>query len=183
MTATDRDSPATQSPRGLTALAQRRGVRQFVKFCIVGASSTAISFAVFTLVYYGGRPSPQPWLPAWLHAVLAPHPAGQQFVERYHVAVPLAETVAFALAVSSGFYWNRRWTFAHARGASVHRQYVQFVLVNLIGLTLDLAIIWGSSGLLRPLAGHFAPLLAKAVATGIVVFWNFLANKYWTFAD
>jgi putative flippase GtrA len=178
VTATGRDpAAAVEAPGGLEALARRRGVRQFVKFCIVGASSTAISYAVFSLLYYGLH------LPAWLHAVLAPYPAWQTFVDRHHGAVVLAEAVAFALSVTNGFYWNRRWTFAHARGASAHRQYGQFVLVNVVGLTLDLLIIWAMTGVFRPMAGVYAPLLAKAVAISVVVFWNFLANKYWTFAD
>src|SRR5262245_31297153 len=109
----------------------RRGLRQFVKFCIVGAGSTVIDFGVFTLAYYGvhavatllssHRVPEVPWLPAWLHAVLVPYPALQAFVDHHEGAVLLAATLSFVVAVSNGFYWNRRWTFSHARGASAHR--------------------------------------------------------------
>jgi putative flippase GtrA len=186
-------SAPTEARPGLAALARHRDVRQFVKFCIVGASSTAISVAIFTLLYYGldaaavllrtGRLPDPAWLPTWLHQALALYPNWQHFAERYHIAVPLAETAAFALAVTNGFYWNRRWTFAHARRSSARRQYAQFVLVNVVGLTLDLIIISVTTRLLHPVAGNLAPLLAKGVAISTVVFWNFLANKYWTFRD
>jgi putative flippase GtrA len=167
------------TPGMFQALIRRQGVRQFVKFCIVGASSTAISAGIFTWLVYGVH------LDQVLHQALAGLPALQQFVDRYQIYVQVAAFIAFLFAVTNGFIWNNRWTFRQADQAGKHLRYVKFVLVNVVGLTLNQTILFIVNGLLT--AGKSSaekglePLIAFMVATGIVVFWNFLANKYWTF--
>src|SRR4051794_15578271 len=70
---------------------KRRGLRQVAKFCIVGASSTAIDFLVFyTLIEI-------------VHL--------QQHVASQDLARSMAVLAAFLVAVTNGFYWNSRWTF------------------------------------------------------------------------
>lgn len=139
----------------LARLAQRPGVRQLVKFGIVGISSTAVNFAVLNLmliVFHQNRYS--------------------------------AVTVAFLISVVNGYIWNKLWTFKAAQAKPVHTQFVQFLLVNTVGLGLDLLIIKLIS---VPLEHDFnlnmvkATNLAQLVATGVAVFWNFFANRFWTF--
>ena len=139
----------------LARLAQRPGVRQLVKFGIVGLSSTAVNFAVLNLmliVFHQNRYS--------------------------------AVTVAFLISVVNGYIWNKRWTFKAAQAKAVHTQFTQFLLVNTVGLGLDLLIIKLIS---VPLEHDFhlsmvkATNLAQLVATGVAVFWNFFANRFWTF--
>ena len=49
-------------------------------------------------------------------------------------------------------------------------------------LLLTLAIIALGVWVLTPFVGSaWAPYASKAFATGVVVFWNFFANKHWTF--
>jgi len=59
----------------------RRGVKQFVKFGIVGASGAIVSFVVFHLL---------------LH---------------FQVDLKLAFSVGFILGGVNNYWWNRRWTF------------------------------------------------------------------------
>src|SRR5207244_8584960 len=116
----------------------------------------------------------------------------------HELGIMLAATVGFLVSLGNGFYWNRKWTFKHARGRPAHEQAIQFTLVNIVGLVLNLAIVKGclvvlkSTGLgdtLVRMAGPGAgphlpdkyPLVAAGVATVVVAFWNFMANKYWTF--
>jgi putative flippase GtrA len=80
----------------------------------------------------------------------------------------------------------------------LRKQFVQFSAVNVVGLIINLVIFKGSFWLLGeagPLAGptgamalaigmsHFVLALnsANAVATGVVLFWNFFINRLWTF--
>ena len=76
----------------------------------------------------------------------------------------LANTCSFSVAVISNFIWNRLWTFPEARDRPIVPQLGQFFLVN-IGLA------------------HYklAYNLSKAIATIIVLFWNFGANRLWTY--
>lgn len=148
----------------LRSLAQRRGVRQLLKFGVVGASSTVVNFAVLNLMLI------------LLH-------------QNRYVSV----TVAFLVSVVNGYIWNKRWTFKEAQAKAVHTQFGQFLLVNLVGLGLDLLFIRLISvpleqelHALRPLmdptrAMHLATNGAQLVATAAIVFWNFFANRLWTF--
>lgn len=116
-----------------------------------------------------------------------------------------ANVVSFSCAVVNNFFWHKRWTFrdqaalastgsgaandAIWREASpdrlkhLSRQFAGFVVVSVIGLALNSLILHTVSqqGLVRALFGSRADLFAKLVATGIVWFWNFGANKVWIF--
>ena len=91
------------APQKAVQLTQRRGVRQFVKFGIVGASSTVINFIVLNVMLN-----------------LTHH--------RFASA-----TAAFLVSVVNGYVWNKRWTFKEAQAKAVHTQFAQFLLVNLVG--------------------------------------------------
>jgi putative flippase GtrA len=152
------------------ALIQRRGVRQFVKFCIVGASSTLIDFGIFYL----------------LIEIVHIH----SLVGHQDLARALAVCAGFLVAVTNGFIWNSRWTFRKAEAEGQGKRYLRFVFTNLIGLCLNLLVTILVARIvplpLQRALGHFlkkdpAGFVGKAVATLFVVFWNFTASKYWTF--
>ncbi|MBV9849799.1 MAG: GtrA family protein [Armatimonadetes bacterium] len=176
MTLQKPEKPATLDQ--LADLTRRRGVRQFAKFCIVGSSSFTINFVVFNLLY---------------------HRAGLFLVPSL--------TIAFLLSVVNGFIWNRLWTFREAKHKPAHTQSFQFLVVNVVGWFLNTSIVvlvvahhraqgHGFFGdpvqfqriVFSIVAGegrqHYSPLLldgALLVATCVVVFWNFFANRLWTF--
>lgn len=135
-------------------LAQRPGLRQLIKFGIVGLSSTAVNFTVLNLM-------------------LALHQ------NRY-----AAVTVAFLVSVVNGYIWNKRWTFKAAPAKAAHTQFTQFLLVNGVSWGLDLLFVRLIS---VPLEHDLhvsmvkATNIAQLVATGVLVFWNFFANRFWTF--
>ncbi len=135
----------------------RPGVRQFIKFCLVGASSTLVDLSVF---YF-------------LNTTL-----GLWWV--------LADIVSFSLGVTNGFIWNSRWTFDQVENSSPRTRYIKFVAVNLVGLLLSVTIMKTVFALHYGGWHHAEPqgwiaIAAKLTATPIVVFWNFFANKHWTF--
>lgn len=135
---------------------RRKGIRQFVKFCIVGSSSTLIDFTVANVAYY----------------VLQVRPAA------------LASVMGFCVAVVNGYFWNSRWTFRDRQRRAVHEEFVRFVTVNIIGALLNYTIV--SLVLLLDNQDPHPKWVfngAKLLATGIVVFWNFFANRHWTFGQ
>jgi putative flippase GtrA len=131
---------------------------QFIKFCIVGASSTVIDAGLFNL----------------LHLAFGLHPY-------------FARTLSFSVAVINGFIWNSLWTFRGLGSGSRHAQFVKFAAINVVGLFLNLLIMSVVYYLLSghlPRAHDHAPLrinIALGAAIVVVAFWNFGANKYWTF--
>jgi len=148
-----------------TPLHQRSGVRQLVKFCIVGLSSTIVDKGTLWLLT---KPlqllTRLHWMPWWSWIVLT-----------------------FCLGVTNGFIWNRRWTFRAQGHGSAQAQYTKFFATNAVGLLLNLII---TKLFLVFFTGQLAAaqnpdpnalLIANISAIPFVVIWNFSAAKYWTF--
>ncbi len=148
----------------------RKEALRFVKFSVVGTVGAVIDFGTLNLlVQLAGTPK------------------------------VLANTISFTVAVISNFIWNRLWVYPETRGEPLRGQFTQFFLVNLAGLVLNTAIFYGSdrwilgeAGLLAGPTGalassvgmshfDFAYNAAKMLSTVLVLFWNFYANRIWTF--
>ncbi len=134
-------------------------MRQLIKFCIVGASSTVIDKGIFWLLL-----NAFPLVPWWV-----------------------MQSISFCFGVSNGFFWNQRWTFrAHKQGAT-RSQYSKFFLTNVIGLGINLLITKGFLFLFTGKFIHVVNpdkktvLIASLCAVPIVVVWNFGASRLWTF--
>lgn len=133
--------------------ANTKEVRRFAKFSAVGALGAIVDFALLNLM-------------------------------RGHFGWPLfwANTFSVSIAIFNNFTWNRMWTFPESRNRKKRTQLPQFFTVNLIGLMINNLIVVGIDALLVPHVGD--PLsynLAKLVAIGVVLFWNFGANRLWTY--
>ncbi len=87
----------------------------------------------------------------------------------------LANVASFLLAAINSYFMNRRWTFG-SQSAAWHREAAQYVTVLVIGFALN-------EGLLFLLVSRWqwAKLIAKVMVTGLVLVWNFSANRLWTF--
>lgn len=145
----------------LSALWQRRGVRQLIKFCLVGASSAVVDNGTKWVLL-----NQFPRVPWWAVA-----------------------TIAFCFGLTNGFFWNRHLTFRARDFGSAHSQYFKFAITNCVGLLLNLTItkmflilltrqvVLGTNP--EPKTVIFASLLALP----FVAIWNFSAAKYWTFRE
>jgi putative flippase GtrA len=120
---------------------------QLIKFGLVGISGYLINLGVFAL----------------LSGSLGTH----------HI---LAAIGAFAVAVSSNFFWNRHWTFAAGHGHAGF-QAARFFTVSIAALLINLVV-------LEALVGGTAlgDLACQAIAVAVAMPFNFLGNKLWTFA-
>lgn len=96
---------------------------------------------------------------------------GTSFFGRHFVA---AAVISFSIAVVSSFVLNTFWTF-RAGGDGWRSRAPKFFAVAAVGVALNASIIKGLVDM-----GMF-DLWAKVVAIGIVLFWNFTAQKKWTF--
>jgi putative flippase GtrA len=70
---------------------------------------------------------------------------------------------------------SHHWVFKSNRG---HREtFTRFFIISAIGLALNAALMY----VLVAMSGiHYLP--SQLVATGIVLLWNFLGNRFWAFA-
>ena len=87
----------------------------------------------------------------------------------------VANSTGFLCAVLSNYALNRVWTF-HSQDPSVAVQFSKFLVIALIGLGVNNAIIYFLNE--RRKINFW---MAKLIATGIVMVWNFGANVLFTF--
>ena len=90
---------------------------------------------------------------------------------------PVAFALAFAVAATSNFSLNRRWTFAATRHRPAATQFGRFLAVSLVALGSDLAVL----SLLVEVAS-LPKLLSALVAIGFTTPVSFGANRLWTFS-
>jgi putative flippase GtrA len=130
-----------------TAARERESWTQALKFALVGGSGYLINMAVFATL---------------VGPVGAPH--------------TVAAVLAFAVAVSNNFLWNRLWTFGPGEGKAGF-QAARFFVVSLASLGLNLGVL--ELLIHDRMSGE---LTAQAIAVAVAMPFNFLGNKLWTFA-
>ncbi len=98
-------------------------------------------------------------------------------------AEAFANLLSVSCAILSNFTWNRLWTFPESRERPLHSQFGQFALVNLVGLGINEAVFLGANAFVfsRLFGSPMNFTLAKATAIVVVLFWNFGANRVWTY--
>jgi dolichol-phosphate mannosyltransferase len=135
------------TPRVGAGLLAHRTFRQLVKFGLVGASGFIVNVSVF----------------AFCLRVLGIH-------------YRFAYVIAFCVAVSNNFVWNRLWTFRQQRnGSHVAMQGARFFAVSLVAAT-------GGFVLLEVFVRVGLPKIpGEMLAVALVVPISFLGNKHWSF--
>ncbi len=117
-------------------------------------------------------------------------------IQFFSAPLVLAGSVSFIAAIISNFFWNRYWTYPDSRSKRVSAQIIQFTLVSVMGLVIRVPILAFFEPVVERLfvqanlqipglldATRLADNFTLAIAVLIVMFWNFFANRYWTYAD
>jgi putative flippase GtrA len=95
----------------MQSLFRRRIVRQFVKFGLVGLSSTVIDWGIYLVL--------------------------NRFFAVFYI---IAKIISFVFAVINSYIWNRRWTFRSTESRRIH-QFSKFLVVSGVGLGLNTLIM------------------------------------------
>ncbi len=159
-------------------------IERFLKFLVVGTLGTLVDFLTFNLL---------------LATFLPPTNADGT---SNSINVALASAIAFISATLHNFTWNRYWTYPDSRSQALSQQLWRFTLINLIGLSSR--SVWVAIAH-RPIGEWLLPLLgptsifaglsfeeasarlgsnvSMAIGIAFILFWNFFANRYWTYGD
>ena len=145
---------------------------RFVKFLVVGAIGAAVDFGILNALMLTLR-ARQVSLGTWpLFGTLA-----------LNGNLTFSNTISFTSAVISNFIWNRHWTYPESRSKRLAGQLGQFFVVNAAGLAINLTVLNALDPFFIHLLGPLGYNAAKAVATVVVLFWNFSVNRFWTYGD
>ena len=161
-----RDRPEAPAARGLEppaaatapapplapAARLRAGIRkpqnwlQLAKFCAVGGSGYVVNIIVFALAVEVG--------------------------DLHHL---VAATLAFLVAVTNNFWWNRHWTF-RAHDGHAGFQAARFLVVSVVAFLFAatvLEVLVSSAGM--------AEIPAQAISIVVATPLSFIGNKLWSF--
>lgn len=138
-----------------SAISSNKEFLRFSRFLAVGAAGTILDFSLLALLKLAGLPT------------------------------LFANSLSFTAGLVNNFIWNRSWTFADGMQSDWRKQMAQFTVVSLIGLALNNIILLSLEEMLGSLLHQpaWGYLPAKVAATGVVVFWNYFANRSWTFKN
>nr|WP_296473015.1 GtrA family protein [uncultured Acetatifactor sp.] len=130
-------------------------ILQFIKFGIVGATNTAISYLLNIAVLFLMRPLNAAW----------------DFVA--------GNVVSFLLSVLWSFYWNNRFVFTAKEGeerfllSALLKAYISY---GFTGIILNNILSWFWIHVLY-ISKFTAPLINLIISVPL----NFVINKFWTF--
>jgi len=149
----------------MSLIANKQERIRFLKFAMVGVTGTVVDFGILNLF-------------------------------RLLLNVPLvwAQAISFTCAVINNFLWNRYWTYPESRSKGAPKQLVQFFIISIVGILIRTPLIpWLDGIILSFLENNDISLplvndiisqnLALAFSIIIITFWNFFANRYWTYGN
>ncbi len=128
---------------------------QFIRFGIVGASNTLISYLTYALL-------------VWSLSLVT------------QAEIQAANFVSFVVSVANAYFWNTRWVFrkeaagqeSARRRSSMVKFFVSYGGTYLLSVVL--LFLWTS---VLDVNRYVAPVLTLAVTVPT----NFVINKFWTF--
>ena len=134
---------------------------QLAKFGAIGSANFAVDFGVLNLlIFLTGIAS------GWLFT--------------------LFKSISFMVAVTNSFFWNKLWAFKK-KDKNVKesgKEFMQFLAVSVIGLILNAGTASFIVNVIGPQAGISIKTwanIATAVASVVVLTWNFVGYKFWVF--
>lgn len=125
----------------------KKEVMRLIKFNIVGVMNTTIDFVAFYLL-----------------------------TTYASFSVVLAQIIAYSLGVINSYFMNRFWTF-NVKGSHDKKQFMLFILVNLLALSVSTLLIYFLSKAIQQV------MIAKVLVTIIVMIINYLGQKFIIFKD
>lgn len=131
----------------MNKILKRKGVRELVKFAMVGFSSTVIDFSILNVC-----------------------------IKLLSFSIPFATFWGFIFGTTNGYFLNNHWTFKDRNKSANSRDLTKYATISAIGLGLTELIMHQLA-----VESNIHYNIAKLIAVFIVFFWNFFANRYWTF--
>ena len=123
-------------------------IKEFFKFAIVGGIGTIINISILYLL-----------------------------TEKVGIYYMFSAIISFIIAMTSNFILNKVWTFKENIKLKAGKKYLQFGLVSIIALFVNLIFLY----LFTEILGIYY-IFSQILAIGIALIINFLGNKLWTFS-
>lgn len=94
------------------------------------------------------------------------------FVEFFYIKPIFASTTGYIVGALINYILNHYFTFKSS--LSHKKTLLRFTFNSLFGLVLNFS-------LMKILLIYYPYILSQVLASGVILFWNFLIHRYWTF--
>jgi putative flippase GtrA len=134
--------------------------QQFAKYGLIGVLNTLLDFSVLNLLSY-------------------------TFHVYSGISLILINVFSFLAANINSYFWNKYWTF-QSQNKKVAGELLKFFTVSIIGFLLNSAILWFFTTVMEPALGLSPQIwenVAKLIATGVYIVWNFIGYKLIVFKE
>lgn len=124
---------------------------QFAKFAQIGVLNTAVDFGILNILI------------SYTHVTSG-------------LGIIFINATSFTVALVNSYFWNKSWVF----GGTKRSNFVTFVVVTLIGLLVNTGVVYGLTTFVPPVIVSSQALwanVAKLLATGLSLIWNFVGYK------
>ena len=123
-------------------------IKEFFKFAFVGGIGTLVNIIILYLL-----------------------------TEKAGIYYIISAIFSFIVAMTSNFILNKIWTFKESIKLNVGKKYLQFGLVSITALIVNLFFLYAFTEFL----GIYY-IISQVLAIGVALIINFLGNKIWTFS-
>ena len=146
---------------------------EVAKFILVGGLNTLVdwgilSFLIFTFKRSGIN-------------------SDKTLFEVFSIAIilyTLLKAISFIIATANSYLWNKFWTFKRKTTEKMGKEFMQFIVVSIIGFLVNVGIASFIFKFVPSLGGLNSDqwgLVAAAIATVISMIWNFIGYKFIVF--
>jgi len=94
----------------------------------------------------------------------------------HSIDAAFANTIGYTAGMINSFILNKLWTF-EAKGRTKHQLH-RFFILNILGLIVSTLLIFVFADLFS-----VSYLIVWPITIGLVMIFNFIGNKYWTFSE
>ena len=149
-------------------------IYQIAKFVLIGGLNTLVDWGILTLLIFIFRSS---------FGILS----ADTWITVFSLTIAfysLYKAISFVIAATNSYLWNKFWTFKRESTEKVGKEFLQFLIVTLIGFLINVGIASGIFKMISPLAGLNADqwaIGAAVVATAVSMIWNFIGYKFIVF--
>jgi len=94
------------------------------------------------------------------------------------------KSLSFLVAVLNSYFWNKYWTFKRAAQENVFQEFLQFLIVSVIGFFINITtdyILVNNIGPQWGMALKTWAQLSAVIATVVALNWNFIGYKFIVF--
>ena len=149
-------------------------IRQAGKFVLVGGLNTLVDWGILSFLIFLFRTSFRTDSKDILLTVFS----------ITIVYFSLFKGISFITATINSYLWNKFWTFKRKTTEKLGREFLQFVVISILGFLINVGIASVIFKFVSPVAGlsndQWA-IISAAIATVVSMVWNFLGYKFIVF--